>query len=169
MKTDSFFDHLTDADKDNLELLASVQRCLKLNGSVEALRKAGFEVKVDHLRIAQDDMEKINPAVPATTFYESTHELRKHYESMLPAGENYMHARGGRTCMAIKTRDGEEYKAQADCYVRDGYNRRKGVLICLTRIFRQMCEKYHFDKHQVKAWREHSAESALDRVVEGVK
>ena len=87
--------------------------------TVKSLRDQGFQVRVHHIRRYKYESE--NAAVPSN-FNRNQIIL----------------ARGGVTDVAITTPDGKNVRAFAYCSDKDGYNKKRGVLIALGRAMKQL-------------------------------
>lgn len=143
------------------QIFLAVYDNIRPGARVHNLRKAGFQVKLNHLRYHQSDAQEILKEIRGTSAVANRPEklvpyftLRTaHREGLAPTHESYISATGGCTEMAIiSPHDTKEFKAKAICCLYDPYERSKGVQYCLQRIFAQMLEHYKVEKAEVKQW-----------------
>ena len=130
------------------------------NMTIEGLRKLGYQVKVNHFRYHTKDIKYMiqQGVTHQEHLLKPTHELRAEYDLALDQGAlvnyNYMSSHGGMTEVEIMepgiTDPQMAYLTTATCSIKDSYNKKKGVLICLGRIFNDMCEDYGFTKQEIK-------------------
>jgi len=99
------------------------------NATIAQLRKAGNKVRVIHSRFYRLSKfprraELKNRAlVPLSTFRKG-------------GNPEEINAKGGRTFIQLTTKDGQEYVGQADCSLKDCFNRKLGIKIALGRLQR---------------------------------
>ena len=122
---------------------------------VEQLRKMGYQVRVTHYRYEpqQADQMRVRGLHVDKDAMTPMHELRASFELDQDNGEkdtNYMDSHGGRTVIEIRLPDGHEVNDESICSIKDPFNKRKGVRICLGRIFNKLCAYYDVPKRAVK-------------------
>lgn len=94
--------------------------------TVKSLREEGFSVRVHHIR------KYINDPNDDSQEYDTDWNQQgyKHKQILL--------ARGGSTDVAVTTPTGENVRAIAYCSDKDGYNKKRGVMIALGRALKQL-------------------------------
>lgn len=148
---------ITEAIKQNL---IAVLDNIKPGPRVLNLRRAGFKVKVDHMRYPDDDARVVlaetkRRGQPANDqrYLASYYELRKNRTATTGPLGSYISAKGGATHVSFITPgDNQEFKATATCCLMDAYNRAGGVQMCFRRIFENMLKHYGVTKGEVKQW-----------------
>ena len=127
------------------------------NMSIEALRKMGFEVRVNHFRYSSRDIARIRKLSThrAVENLVPMYELRADYDMSVQLGEdspvsNYIASTGGKVEISVIEKDNPEpLHASAICSTADAYNKKKGVLMCLGNIFNQLCKRHGVEKRHV--------------------
>ncbi len=103
--------------------------------AIKNLKSQGFQVKIRHYR-RKKWKDKLEPLL-------SDKKIREAMGWNIGAGNmgafgyHLFSERGGATVLELK-RGEEEIKVRADCYVKDSFSKRQGVLECLKRL-----EKLH--------------------------
>lgn len=107
--------------------------------SIEALRKLGYSVRVTHNR----------PIIHSDTKYYAKHMESRAHERFIRANQMPMHvirgsnvqsdiwARGGETVIDVSKGD-KTFTARSVCSVKDAFNRREGIKVCLARIAEEL-------------------------------
>lgn len=100
--------------------------------AIKSLKNQGFKIKINHFR-RKKWKDKFEPLL-------SDKKIREAMSWNIGEGAFGYHLfseRGGATILELK-RGEEEIKVRADCYHKDGFSKRQGVLQCLKRL-----EKLH--------------------------
>jgi hypothetical protein len=95
--------------------------------TIQELKNRGYKVKVRHFRYGGI---KIVDAVNLPTNFVAVCPLLPEKEI---AGPN-RYPRGGKTVVQVTSPGGKDYDAVAECSLKDGFDRKRGVRICLGRI-----------------------------------
>lgn len=90
--------------------------------TVKSLREQGYSIRVHHIRKYVDD--------PNKDIGWNDHSFIKSKQILL--------SRGGSTDVAVTTPNGENVRAIAVCSDKDGYNKKRGVMIALGRAMKQL-------------------------------
>ena len=124
--------------------------------SVEGLRAQGYQIKISHQRYSEAAVAMMR--AEGITHDESRlkpgYEFRRSFEMNREQGYapiTTIAANGGKTIVSIiePNGTGEKIDGVALCSLMDSYNKRKGVLICLGRIFHQLCTLHGYPKTTV--------------------
>ncbi len=102
--------------------------------TVQELKDKGYLVKIKHFRYPYD------PLVEYLNLPKGSVGVRP----LAPEREIYgprRYPRGGLTTMEVTSPDGFNYAASAECSLMDGFERKRGVRICLGRIIQCINEK----------------------------
>ncbi len=109
------------------------------NMTIHQLRLAGNKVRVTHKRYAIQGYNYFFNQVLKT---KGVDILRKY---LIPIKgiradnqQNLINPKGGSTTIDITTKNGQEYSATAFCNLKDSFNRKTAISICLGRIGEQM-------------------------------
>lgn len=97
--------------------------------ALKSLKNQGYSVKINHFR-RKKWKDKLEPLLADKT-------IRKLKDSFPEFDYHLFSERGGATELSL-TRGGETIKVRADCYHKDTFSKRQGVLECLKRL-----EKLH--------------------------
>lgn len=102
--------------------------------TVEQLRKSGFKVRVLHERYRKTpgDSKVVSIKKPYLTNVFPALVAQKDVAGPERSG------RGGRTTIELTTPSGQNFRASAKCHLADGFDRKKGVKICLGRIMKDL-------------------------------
>jgi hypothetical protein len=96
-----------------------------MSNTVCKLRRAGYKVKVSHLRVHIKDKAKKNIRKIKEFFHKSEFEDIK-----------LLWPRGGKTVVEITTPDGKQFKEEVPCSPHDGYNKSIGLSIALGHVLK---------------------------------
>lgn len=100
--------------------------------AIKSLKNQGFQIKINHFR-RKKWKDKFEPLLAD----KKIREAMSWNVSGVTFGYHLFSERGGATELELK-RGEEEIKVRADCYVKDSFSKRQGVLECLKRL-----EKLH--------------------------
>ena len=98
--------------------------------TVEQLRKSGYRVLINHYRYPGNVSKGLNKRQASKVKMECAFALSDEGLGISPFG--------GKTTIEVISQSGTSYTAEADCSVRDNFNKRMGVKIALGRILKQM-------------------------------
>lgn len=106
--------------------------------TVQSLRKSGAKVRVCHSR-------RFVPVtkLPDINFILDKDAKKRDGPRQVVQSEKITYnlaATGGRTAIEVDLSNGNFYKADALTSNKDYYNKRRGLVICLGRLFKQMVE-----------------------------
>ncbi len=95
--------------------------------TVRNLRTAGMKVKCHHQRY-------IGVLLPPNKI---GRELQPLYVIREKQIQNYLLPNGGKTTVNVRTKEGKEYEVSAECSIKDTFDRKKSLLICMGRLEKQ--------------------------------
>ena len=93
------------------------------NITIQSIRQAGNKIRVSHFRKISGYKE----LVPIS-------EIRKN------GWQNNIKSNGGKTTLALTTRDGKDFSATAKCSKSDNFNRKIAVAIAIGRLIKSASE-----------------------------
>ena len=112
--------------------------------TVESLRKAGCKVSVLHERLIipdEKEVKKIMQILKPVTSHIKKGQFKNIPPINLPVFlSQKVSAKGGSTKICIDTKNGKYYQSESFVNPNDHFCKRRGVLICLQRIFAQAAE-----------------------------
>ena len=128
--------------------------------TVEALRREGYKIRISHYRYTPETVNLMRACKMAIDpgYLAPMHQLRASFELAYEnepdrANYNYISSHGGKTVLELlppdETDQSKAIVVEAWCSVKDVYNRKKGVLICLGRAFNALCKQHGFTKQDV--------------------
>lgn len=103
--------------------------------TVKSLREEGYSIRVHHIRKFIDDPKYVAAGIGAD------------WEDQ---PKQILLARGGSTDVAITSPTGENVRAIAVCSDKDGYNKKRGVMIALGRAMKQLNRSYSIHEYDAK-------------------
>lgn len=98
--------------------------------TVQELRKSGYKVLVNHLRYPARVTKNTSKRQSQKIKLENVYALTENGLGISPFG--------GKTTLDIVSPDGATYHSDAECSVKDVYNKRLGIKIALGRALKQM-------------------------------
>jgi hypothetical protein len=105
--------------------------------TVEQLRKAGHKVRIIHQRYKFQDIKKVEKLMAKGTKLRDLPKIPS-YPRREIIDSNDISAKGGLTIIELTTPQRLNYRAEAACFIKDSFNRKLAVKICLGRIIRDM-------------------------------
>lgn len=85
--------------------------------TIHQLRKNGWKVRVNHFRVNSATGE----VLPIKQFVEN-------------GMQNQIAPKGGRTQIEVTTPENENHAVEVNCYFKDAYNRKLGLIKCLGKL-----------------------------------
>ena len=91
--------------------------------TIQSIRQSGNKIRVSHFRAVSGYKE----LVPIS-------EIRKN------GWQNNINANGGKTTLALTTKDGKDFSATAVCSKKDGFCRKVAISIAIGRLIKSAAE-----------------------------